>query len=159
MKTAYRVLAHLIAAGVVIQAASIAYAIFGLTRWIGSGGTLDKAGMESGTIEFTGVGGLPVHGMGGMMVIPAIALLLLIVSFFAKVPGGVKWALYVFLAVVVQVALAVLGRTLGLPALGLLHGANALVLLALAEIAARRAHGPRAVAPAERTERVGSVAH
>lgn len=157
MKTAYRVLAHLIAAGVVVQAASIAFAMFGLTSYISGGGTVDKAAVESGTIEFTGVSGFPIHGMVGMMAIPALALLLVIISFFAKVPGGVKWALYVFAAVVLQVALAVLGRTMELPAVGLLHGANALVLLALAHIAARRAKDVQPDALAYRGDRVGSV--
>ena len=43
--------------------------------------------------------------LSGMMIIPALALIFLIVSFFAKVPGGIAWAAYVLLAVVVQVAL------------------------------------------------------
>ncbi len=33
-----------------------------------------------------------LHGMIGMMLIPLLALVLLIISFFAKIPGGVKWA-------------------------------------------------------------------
>ena len=158
MRNVYRVLARLIAFGVVIQAASIAFAMFGLTSWIGSGGTLDKAAMESETTQFTGISGFPAHGMVGMMAIPALALLLVIVSFFAKVPGGVKWALMVFGAVVLQVALALLGRNLGLPALGLLHGANAFVLLALAEVAARRARSAQPAVTAADRDPVGSVA-
>ncbi len=33
-----------------------------------------------------------LHGMNGMMVIPVVALLLLVISFFAKIPRGVAWA-------------------------------------------------------------------
>ena len=33
-----------------------------------------------------------LHGINGEMVFPLLALLLLIVSFFAKVPRGVHWA-------------------------------------------------------------------
>ena len=43
MKQVYRVLAFLIAAGVAIQAASIAYGMFGLIKWIEEGGTLDQS--------------------------------------------------------------------------------------------------------------------
>ena len=43
MKQVYRVLAFLIAAGVARQAASIAYGMFGLIKWIEEGGTLDQS--------------------------------------------------------------------------------------------------------------------
>ena len=43
MKKVYRVLAFLVAAGVAVQAAAIAYGMFGLLKWIEKGGTLDKA--------------------------------------------------------------------------------------------------------------------
>ncbi len=47
MKSAYRVLAYLMALEVLVQAGAIAYALFGLGAWIQSGGVLDKAAMES----------------------------------------------------------------------------------------------------------------
>ena len=50
----------------------------------------------------------------------ALALILLIVSFFAKIPGGVLWAGLVLVTVVVQVLLGMFGE--GAPALGLVHG-------------------------------------
>ncbi len=43
MKQVYRVLALLVAAGVAIQAASVAYAMFGLLKWVEGGGTLDQS--------------------------------------------------------------------------------------------------------------------
>ena len=137
MKSVYRVLAYLVAFEVVIQAAAIAFAMFGLVRWIDEGGVLDAAAIESGSVEFTGVIGFPVHGINGQMVIPLIALLLLIVSFFARIPGGVLWAGLVALAVAVQVLLGIYAT--GAPVLGMLHGAVAMVLFAFAVIAARRA--------------------
>ena len=136
MRSAYRVLAMLVAALVVVQAAAIAYAVFGLTKWVDGGGTLDKAAMESEDTTFDGVVGFMIHGMNGMMLIPLVALLLLIVSFFAKVPGGVKWAGLLLLAVVVQVLLGMFGHDT--PALGGLHGLNALVIFGLAVMAALR---------------------
>ena len=72
-----------------------------------------------------------------MMVIPLLALLLFIVSFFAKFDGGVKWAGFVLLAVVVQVVLAFVA--FGVPAIGALHGINAFVVLGLAGHCARKA--------------------
>ena len=46
--------------------------------------------------------------IAGTFVVPLVALLLLIISFFAKIPGGIKWALIVFGVTVVQYALACL---------------------------------------------------
>jgi hypothetical protein len=42
MRSAYRILAFVIAAEVIIQAAAIGYAIFGLGAWIQSGGVLGQ---------------------------------------------------------------------------------------------------------------------
>jgi hypothetical protein len=136
MKSVYRVLAYVIAAEVVVQAAAIAFAVFGLSKWVEDGGTLTKAAMESEDTKFTGVLGFAIHGMNGTMLIPLVTLVFLVVSFFAKVPGGLKWAGFVVLAVVVQVLLGMFAH--GAPALGLLHGANALVLFGLAVTAGRR---------------------
>jgi hypothetical protein len=60
----------------------------------------------------------------------------LIVSFFAKIPGGVKWAATVFGLVVLQVLLGVFGHES--PYLGLLHGVNALAVLGTAINAGKR---------------------
>jgi hypothetical protein len=79
--------------------------------------------------------------MNGMMVIPALALLLLIVSFFAKVPGGVTWAGLVLLTVVAQVFLGIFGHEVAVS--GLLHGVNAMVLFALAAWTGIRASATR----------------
>jgi hypothetical protein len=148
MKTVYRTLAYLVAAGVVWQAASIAYAFFGLGTWIEGGGVLDQAAVESPDTAFTGVGGLAAHGIGGMTVIPLLALLLLISSFFARIAGGVRWALFVVGAVAVQVVLALLARSL--PMIGVLHGGWALLLFWVAWTAARRvARVESAAAPAD----------
>ena len=79
-----------------------------------------------------------LHGMGGTFAVPLVALLLLIISFFAKVPGGIKWALIVFGVTVVQYALAFFARSAGIPVLGALHGLNALILFGVAVTAAMR---------------------
>lgn len=136
MKTAYKVLAYIIALEVAIQAFMIAFAVAGLGIWImEEDGVLDAAAME-GEPEFTGAIGMMIHGMNGMMLIPLLALVFLIVSFFAKVPGGVKWAGFVLLAVVVQVALGIFGHSLAIS--GGLHGLNALVVFSLAVMAGMR---------------------
>jgi heme A synthase len=80
-----------------------------------------------------------------MGVIPILALLLLIFSFFARVRNGRKWALLLLLAVVVQILLGAFAFEL--PALGLLHGANAFGILALALVAARAARTTEATLP------------
>ena len=136
MRSVYRVFAYIIALEVVIQAAAIAFGFFGLAKWVDDGATLNKAVFENEDTTFNGLAGLIIHGINGMMVIPLLALIFLVISFFAKVPGGVKWAGFVLLAVVVQVALGVFAHEL--VGLGILHGANALILFGLAVTAGRR---------------------
>lgn len=136
MKSVYKVLAYLIAIEVAVQASAMVYAISGLGLWIGEGGVLDEAAFRSQEMLFPEMIGLMVHGMNGMFVIPTLALVLLIVSFFAKVPRGVAWAAAVLGLVVLQVALGIGGHSVSIS--GLLHGINALVLFTTALLAARR---------------------
>jgi hypothetical protein len=130
MKTAYKVLAYLIALEVVVQAAAMAFAVAGLAIWVDEGGVFDKAAFEDENLSFTGIAGFMIHGINGMMVIPLLALILMIVSFFAKVPGGVKYAGIVLGLVVLQVVLGLYGHET--PYAGLLHGLNALILFSAA---------------------------
>jgi hypothetical protein len=120
MKSTYRVLAMLIALGVAVQTMSIALGFFIVLRDKDTGDNI----------------GLTVHSVVGMMVIPFIALVLLVVSFFAGIAGGVKWAAIIFGLVVLQVLLAFAAA--GAPAVGALHGLNALALIAVAGIAGSR---------------------
>jgi hypothetical protein len=69
--------------------------------------------------------------------------LLLIVSFFTKVRGAIKWAVVVFVLVVVQGQLGELGHDL--PLAGALHGLNALALFGSALYAGRRLRAAAAV--------------
>lgn len=137
MRSTYRVLAYVIAAGVLVQAASIAAGIFGLWGEVEDGGVI--------TEDWEYNAGLITHAIVGMIVIPLVALVLLIVSFFAKVPGGVRLAAIVLGLVVLQVVLAF--ASYGISGLGALHGLNAIAVLGAASAAARRAG--RAVVPAE----------
>jgi hypothetical protein len=132
MRSTYRVLARLIAIGVVVQAMAIALAWFIVMKDVDGGLVFDKNSDAN-------VGHL-THSIVGSAVIPLLAILLLIISFFAKVQGGVRWALYVFGLVVLQFALAALA--FGVAAIGALHGLNAFALLAVAVMASRRAAGP-----------------
>lgn len=146
MRTAYRVLGHLIMISVVLQAAVIAWTMFGLGEWIQDGGVLNRAVMDDrGTVNFAAQRGAMLHGIGGMLVVPVLALAFLIVSFFARVPGGVRGALIVVGLVVVQVALGLAGH--GVPWLGLVHAINAFLIIGLARAAALRA--TETAAPAE----------
>jgi hypothetical protein len=152
MKSAYRVLSFIIAGLVAFQSAVIAFAIFGLSSYIQSGGVVDAAAQQ--TASFTGEIGFMLHGIVGQLLIPLLGLLLVIFSFFAKIPGGVKWALFVFASIVVQVLVGIIAR--GAPGLGLVHGLNALVLFGLAVTAAMRVR--RAVAtPARAADSAASV--
>ena len=149
MRTAYKVLAYLVAAEVAVQAMVMAWFISGLIKWVLNGGVLDMSVEIEGS--FPEIVGIVVHGINGFIVIPALALLLLIVSFFTKVRGAIKWAGIVFALVVVQVMLGILGHqfTLG----GALHGLNALTLFGTAIYTGRRLRPAAAVVeqPAART--------
>jgi hypothetical protein len=136
MRTAYKVLAYVVAAEVAIQAMVMVWAIAGLGVWVDKGGVFDKSIMESEALPFTEVIGILVHGINGTFVIPAIALALLIVSFFTKVHGAIKWAVIVFVLVVAQGQIGFLGHEF--PLAGALHGLNALALFAVALYTGRR---------------------
>jgi hypothetical protein len=144
MRMSYRVLAYIIVAEVVVQAGAMALAIAGLGKWVDDGGVFDSAVMQSDELAFPEVVGIIVHGINGSIVVPVLALALLVVSFFARVPGGVKWAAAVFGLVFVQIMLGFFGH--GIPLAGGLHGMNALAVFAVALHTARRA---RATAPVE----------
>jgi hypothetical protein len=138
MRNAYKILAFVLAAEIVVQAMAVVYAMAGLFVWIDSdGGTLDKAAIESEDISFTGAGGFILHGINGMMVIPLVALALLVVAFFAKVPRGVPVAGTLLGLVVVQVLLGLGGHSV--PFIGALHGLVALLIFAGALHAGRLA--------------------
>jgi heme A synthase len=139
MKTTYRVLALAIAALVAVQAGAIGYAVFAQLNYVEGGGTLDNAALESNA---PGTGALIFHAFDGGTVL-LCALALLIISFFAKVPGGVKWAVIVLVTTIVQIGLGTLSHLLS--AIGAVHGAVALVLFGVAVTAAARVRRPAAV--------------
>ena len=143
MRTAYKVLAYLVAAEVAVQAVVMVWGIAGLGKWVDGGGVFDKAVIESQGTPFPEVVGILVHGINGMFVIPALALLLLIVSFFTKVRGAIKWAVIVFVLVVVQGQLGELGHDF--PLAGAVHGLNAMALFGVALYAGRRLRAAAAV--------------
>jgi hypothetical protein len=143
MRTAYKVLAYLVAAEVAVQAMVMVWGIAGLVKWVDGGGVFDKAVTESEGTPFPEVAGIVVHLINGLFVIPGLALLLLIVSFFTKVRGAIKWAVIVLVLVVVQSQLGELG--LEFPLAGALHGLNALVLFGVALYAGRRLRTAAAV--------------
>ena len=136
MRTAYKVLAYIVAAEVAIQAMVVVWAIAGLGVWVDKGGVFDKSIMESEALPFPEVAGILVHGLNGTFVVPGIALALLIVSFFTKVRGAIKWAVIVFLLTVAQGQIGFLSHEF--PLAGALHGLNALALFGVALYAGRR---------------------
>ena len=141
MRKAYSVIAWIIAAGVVVQAASIAFALGGIGRYVQDGGVIDKALVESRQATFTGDLGFPIHGIVGGMVIPLAALALLIVAFLvkkngARLRGARLWAGIVLALVALQITLGY--SIVDMPYLGLDHGANALAVLLTAVYAAVR---------------------
>jgi hypothetical protein len=144
MRSTYKFLAYAIAVLVVVQAGAIAWAFFGLTNEIDQNNlVINKACLESEDGcggGFTAEWGFAIHMFFvGFVLIPLLSLILLISSFFAKVPGGVALAAGVFGLVLLQViVLPMLSREVA-SGFGALHGVNALVLMGLAYMAGRRA--------------------
>jgi hypothetical protein len=155
MRKTYRVLASLIAVLVVVQAMMIVWTVAGLFTWIDDGATLDKSVVDSwqdNPPTFAGSFGFFWHSfIGGVILIPLTGLILLIVSFFAKVPRGVTLAAAIVVSIIVQYLAAVFAEPQE-PLLGLVHGLNAFILFGLAVFAARSARvadaSPAAPAPA-----------
>ncbi|TRW44011.1 hypothetical protein [Georgenia yuyongxinii] len=147
MRTVYRVLAVLVAAGVLIQSAAIAFGVFTMVNEVESGTVIDAS------YDTFANPGLATHSMGAM-VVGALAILLLIASFLTRFPGAKTWATWTFVAVLLQWAFGIFAFET--PAIGILHGANALAIFALALLAARAAGRPAQTEPV-RTRRTASV--
>jgi len=140
MRKTYRILADIIAIEVVIQAMVMVFAIAGLFKWISDGATLDQSvidGWEDDPPTWTGSIGHFIHVVNGQFLIPLLGIILLIVSFFAAVDGGVKWAAIILASIVVQVAAGMMADDW--PYLGLVHGLNAFILFGAALAAAKAA--------------------
>jgi hypothetical protein len=144
MRSAYRTLAYVIAALVVVQSMSVVFAIAGESRWISEGGVMDKAVVEAREFVFPEVLGFLIHGINGTILIPLAALIMLILSFFTKLPGAVKWAGLILLLVAVQANLGFFSHSI--PILGALHGLVALLLLGAAVYAGLRVRDTAAAA-------------
>ena len=129
MRGAYKVLAGLIMLGVLVQAAAVAGAWFDVINAVDDGTVINE--------DYEGNVGHAVHGIVGMMVMPLLGLIFFVLSFFAKIPGGVKWAGFTFLAILVQVTLAFVA--FGVPLVGVLHGFNAFIVFGLAVFARQNA--------------------
>ncbi|MEV6285900.1 hypothetical protein [Kribbella sp. NPDC051770] len=130
MRTAYRVLASLIALAVVLQVAAIALAGFTTAADAEDGVTIGA--------DYSNFG-QSYHSMAGTA-IGLLALIFLIVSFLTDVPRGRALAGIVVGLVALQFVLAVV--SFGLPALGILHGINGLAIAGVAGAASRRAAAP-----------------
>ncbi len=137
MKIAIRVVAWLISLLVVVQAASIAYALMSIGHLVfDDGGTVDKDTEMGGA-------GFALHSIVGMQVIPALAIILLILALILRSPAVTWLAVSVVVAVALQVVLGIFGADA--PALGWLHGIVAFVVFVLAGITGQRTMSARAV--------------
>ena len=145
MRTTYKYLAYAICLLIVAQASFVVYADAGLFKWISEdGGVLDKAFIDDESSTFPGLGGFIAHGMNGMMVIPLVAIVTLVVSFFTKVKGASIHGGAIVGLVALQITLGLVAHSI--PAIGPLHGINAFVLFLTALHAARLMSSPAAAA-------------
>jgi hypothetical protein len=132
MRSLYVWLSRLIALGVVVQVLVIAWSAFDIINKAGDGVPF--------TEDTEANAGAAVHSVVGMMIIPVLALLFGIISFFAKVRGGVALAWAVVGLVVLQIALAF--ASFSAPVVGMLHALNAFAIAGVAGLAGGRASRP-----------------
>ncbi|MGZ0148088.1 hypothetical protein ACXJJ3_13535 [Kribbella sp. WER1] len=131
MRNVYRIVGLTIAIAVVLQIASIALSGFTIAKDANDGASIGADYSNFGEAY---------HSIAGS-VIGLLALVFLIVSFLTDVPRGRVLAGIVVGLVVVQFVLAVV--SFGIPALGVLHGINGLVIAGIASAGARRAAVPK----------------
>lgn len=125
MRTVYRVLAYLVALGVVAQAMFIAWGTFTVHHTANTSGVV-----VAGDLDPEHATAFGLHALNSYIV-SVLSLALFVVSFFAKtVHHRKRWALAVFLTVVVQGELGYFAYDV--PAVGLLHGFGALAVFTLA---------------------------
>jgi heme A synthase len=151
MRTLYTGLAWTVAGAVVVQAAAIAFAFGGMLNLVSEGGVVDKALLEAFQAGGVGELGFLIHGLVGGVVIPLLALALLVVSFFVRTRGARLWAAVVFGLVALQVTLGF--SITDMPYLGLIHGANALAVVATPSFAALRMRSEHRPAATEEVRR------
>ena len=135
MKSTYRVLAGLTCLLVLVQAAGIAFGTFGILNFVDGGDDYSKSIADERSADAGGIG-QNIHSFGAAA-LALIAIILLIISFFAKIEGGVKWAGFVFLAVLLQWIFAIIAFSA--PVVGILHGINAFVIFGVAMTAMQTA--------------------
>ena len=133
MRTAYRVLAYLLALSVAVQASLIAFGAFAL-----------EDNIDNGPVSDGDTTGVTLHHSFAYVVL-LFAVALLAVSFGAKVERGVRWAATPLGLIAVQFFLAYAAYSAAI--VGVLHGLNALAIFAVALLAGRRV--PKAAAVAE----------
>lgn len=129
MHTIYKYVAYLIALLVVVQSAVVVWGMAAEIRF-----RINNPDAGAADVPFPL--GAQLHGMIGMYVIPIAALVLVVLGLAMR--DGRRWALWVLVASVVQVALGIGGIVVS-EYLGLVHGIVAFVLLACALLAARHA--------------------
>ncbi|MGI9157471.1 MAG: hypothetical protein ACR2FG_12695 [Marmoricola sp.] len=145
MKSAYTYIAWLIALEVLVQAASIAYGVFGMEKWVEDGHSATKSSMESA--HYAGAGGFTLHGINGEIAIVVLGIILLVVAFLSKIPRATVAAGTLLAMIVVQVVLGLVSSAV--PVLGALHGILALLVFAYAAMIGVRVMlaGKRSAAP------------
>lgn len=129
MRILYQTLAWTICSLVMVQAASHAWFSAGAAKHLDEGGTIDLT-MSSGPLPFIEVWGVIIHSMSGMYLIPAVAVIFLIVGYFSHIPRSLGYAAAVVVLVAVQVVLGLSAPAL--PFLAFLHGLNALLIFTAA---------------------------
>ncbi|WP_353950169.1 hypothetical protein V6K52_11000 [Knoellia sp. S7-12] len=138
MRKTYNVLGWVIAGFVMLQAALIAWGVGGENRFIENGGVMDKALAEAaeggGEPPFPEAIAFQIHSLNGILM-PVLALMLVGISFGARLPKARRNAGILFGLIFVQHGLGM--AIVDSPLFGLAHGLNALLVFMAALMVAR----------------------
>ena len=138
MRKTYNALGWVTAGLVMLQAALIAWGVGGENRFIENGGVMDKALAEAaesgGERSFPEMIAFELHSLNGILM-PVLALILVGVSFGARLPRARRNAGILFGLIFVQHGLGM--AIVDSPLFGLAHGLNALLVFAEALVIAR----------------------
>lgn len=130
MRTAFRVVAWVIAGAVMVQAAVMVFAIAGLFHYVSAGGVVSA---ESEPDAFPEGVGVAIHIMLANYLFPLLGLAIVAAAAFTKRTKAIWTGVILLVLILLEWYLGVAGYSA--PFAGALHGINGLVIFGLALLA------------------------
>jgi len=130
MKTAFRVIAWVIAGAVMVQAAVMVFAIAGLFKYVSEGGVVSEQTEPDAIVEGVGV---VIHVTLANYLFPLLGLVAVVIAAFTRRASTIWTAVILLVLILLEWFLGVAGYSA--PIAGFLHGINGLAIFGLALLA------------------------